>query len=185
MRKSNMKLLTFSFFYSFCFLSFLFLYSFPHTRLKNCMLFMTNLHTKWLLYYQEFFFSWLELHVSWDHKLWLLTRAAVCFCTLFVHTCTHTLKLKGVQGHYTYWMTALLLNITFLRLELYVIYDRWVVDPNTQHNLFPIQHFAPTYTHNSKTIGCMWIFYLLNDCMLYYWRCQFTVLELDVRYRIG
>ena len=37
------------------------------------------------------------------------------------------------------------------------------MDPNMHDNLFPMQHFVRTYTHNSKSAGCMWTFYILND----------------------
>ena len=38
----------------------------------------------------------------------------------------------------------------FYELELYVRYDRWVLDLNTHHNNFLIRHFVCTYTRNSK-----------------------------------
>ena len=35
---------------------------------------------------------------------------------------------------------------------------------NTHHNLFPIWHLVYTYTHHSKSIHCIWTFYMSNDC---------------------
>ena len=52
----------------------------------------------------------------------------------------------------------------FSWLELYARYNWRVMDQNKHRNQFPTQHFVRTYTHNSKTTGCMWTFYISNDC---------------------
>ena len=40
------------------------------------------------------------------------------------------------------------------------------MSPNTESNYLLIQHFVRTYTCNSKTTGCMWMFYISNDALL-------------------
>ena len=38
-----------------------------------------------------------------------------------------------------------------------------------------------TYTRNLKTTGCIWTFYTLKDCSIYYHRCLFSLLEPDLK----
>ena len=40
------------------------------------------------------------------------------------------------------------------------------MDPNTHQNHFGISRFVLTYTRNSKTTDCMWMFYISNDCSI-------------------
>ena len=62
-----------------------------------------------------------------------------------------TRNVKVIYERSTYQMTALLSDMLFTWLELYARYDRQVMDPNTHCNLFLIQNFTSTYTHNLKT----------------------------------
>ena len=52
----------------------------------------------------------------------------------------------------------------FSWIELYVRYHRRVMDSNTHRNHFSICRFVRTCTRNSKTTGCIWTFYIANDC---------------------
>ena len=72
--------------------------------------------------------------------------------------------LKVEYGRFTYRMIALLLEIPFLSLELYVRYDRRVMDLNTERNHLAIPRFVHIYTCNKKTTGCIRMFYVSNDC---------------------
>ena len=70
----------------------------------------------------------------------------------------------------------------FFRLELHARYNRQDTDPKMLCNHFPIGHFVHTYAPNSKTSGHIWMLYMHIKQLLYYRKCLFFVLELDVRY---
>ena len=115
-------------------------------------------------------------------KLCLQTHIVVAFryVTFCLLTCT-TWKLKVVWEHSINRTTALLLETSICGLELYVRYDQYVMDWNTHHNHFSIQHVVGTYTHSLKTTGHMWMFYVSNDCSTIR-DVYFLLLELDLRY---
>ena len=52
------------------------------------------------------------------------------------------------------------------------------MSPNTHCNLFPIWHFVCTYTHISKSIGCVRMFYISNNSSTIrdvYFLCQSSI----------
>ena len=55
-------------------------------------------------------------------------------------------------------------RFSFSWLELHASQDLEVMDTNMRQDLFPIHHFVCTYTHNLRTIGCIWMFYLSSNC---------------------
>ena len=69
-------------------------------------------------------------------------RCGLFFIRHFVHTCTHNSKTKGHIGTLYLTIKKLLYYRRYLSsgLELYVRFDRQVIDPNTQGSLFWIQH---------------------------------------------
>ena len=64
-----------------------------------------------------------------------------------------------------YLMTALLFEISVLRVR--VVCETWFVKYGSKHALQPLsdtKHFVHTYTRNLKSTGCIWMFYMSNDC---------------------
>ena len=95
---------------------------------------------------------------------WYISCNTVHFRLHIIHVCSlesnqrATLLQSSTDQGTNNW------RYLFSGLELNVRYDRRVVDLNMHRNHFLIQQFVCPCTHNSKTIGHMWMFYISNDC---------------------
>ena len=86
----------------------------------------------------------------------------------FVHIITHTTqKLKVaivIQERFTYQTIALLLEISIILVR--AVCEIQSASYGFKHASKQLcgMSFVRTYTLNLKTTGCMWTFYILNDC---------------------
>ena len=137
---------------------------------------MNDLHTKRLLFYQRLFFSRLEEHVSKDWWVMVWNTGCGLFCMpfcVYLHTQLENVRLYK-DALPNEWMLYYRRDL-FSELELYVRYDRQVMDPNPHLNFFrTYTTFVHAYTCNLKTTGCMWMLYVSNNCSTIRWEIGFV-----------
>ena len=112
--------------------------------LLSCMPYMSDLHTKWLVYYQRFSFFLVRAAcmlrlMSYASKHTLLSLFDTPYCA-YLHT-----QLKNYRSYKNALPIEQLLyyrRYLFSGLELYERYDWRVIDPNTHCNHFLILHFV-------------------------------------------
>ena len=157
-------------------ISLLFFFLFPHTYLKNSMVYTNNLHTKWLLYYQRFSFSGFELHARQDWQVMAPNthHSLFRYAILCILTCI-TKKLQAIYmyGRSAYWMTVLLSKMSIFCIR--AASEIWLASYGSKHtsqSLFNMP-FVHTYMHNLKTTGCIWTIYIIK-WLLYYLRHYVT-----------
>ena len=134
-----------------------------------------------------FFFSIFLLFLTHDSKSIQLIRM-IHTQRAFLHTilcviCKHNSKTEGhimmfcLSNDLLYYQRYL-----FPWLELNVRYDGWVMDLKMHRNHFLIWHVLHTYTCTCNLrLQVVWE-HLHIESLLYYLRCLFSMLELDLRY---
>ena len=110
---------------------------------------------------------WLELHARYNQQVMDPKHITTSFQYSILCVLTHitlTLQDMHVHGHSTYWMAALLseMSISCVRSGCKILQVSYG-SKHTSQCLFD-KAFAHTYVHNLKTAGDIRTFYISNSC---------------------
>ena len=125
-----------------------------------------TLPNNWLLYYEKYLFSALELFVRYDRWVMESNTHRNLFqyniYTVYILTLV-TWKIQVLYKRCTYWMTALLSGVPIFCVRAGC--EIGLVSYGSKHSLqfLSDQWFVHPYTHNLKTTGYIWTFSVSYD----------------------